>query len=264
MAAPEPTADSHCHIDMDAFDEDRAEVLDRAREAGIVDLLLVGCIDADAGHRRAIAVAQSGGFPASAGVHPHDAKLAGEETYDELRGLAGDGAIVAVGEIGLDFHYDSSPRAVQREVFKRQIRLARDLGLPVIVHTREADAETAEILEQEGAAEVGGVIHCFTGGHDLADRALALGFFISFSGIVTFPRAKTIAEVALKVPTERLLVETDSPFLAPPPHRGKRNEPAFVGEVVRRVAELRGATYGQVAAAALENFGRLFERRPTS
>ena len=264
MAAPEPTADSHCHIDMDAFDEDRAEVLDRAREAGIAELLLVGCINEAAGHRRAIAVAQANGFRASAGVHPHDAKLAGEATYDELTGLSADRAIVAVGEIGLDFHYDNSPRAVQRDVFKRQIHLARDVGLPIIVHTREADAETAEMLEQEGAAEVGGVIHCFTGGHDLADRALALGFFISFSGIVTFPRAKTIAEVARKVPSERLLVETDAPFLAPPPHRGKRNEPAFVTEVVGRVAELRGAPYAQIAAAALENFGRLFESEPTS
>ena len=264
MAAPEPTADSHCHIDMDAFDGDRSEVVERAREAGIVDLLLVGCVDEAAGHRRAIEVAESSGFSSSAGVHPHDAKLAGEATYEELTGLARDGAIVAVGEIGLDFHYDKSPRAVQLEVFKRQIRVARDVGLPIIVHTREADGETAEILEREGAGEVGGVIHCFTGGHDLANRALALGFFISFSGIVTFPRAKTIAEVAQTVPIERLLVETDSPFLAPPPHRGKRNEPAFVVEVVRRVAELRNVEYEQVAAAALGNFGRLFGRKARS
>ena len=143
---------------------------------------------------------------------------------------------MAIGEIGLDFHYDHSPREVQREVFRRQIRLAREVGLPVVVHTREADDETVEILEQEGAGEAGGVIHCFTGGLELARRALALGFCLSFSGIVAFPRAETIQQVARECPEDRLLIETDAPFLAPPPHRGKRNEPAFVVEVGRRVA----------------------------
>ena len=149
---------------------------------------------------------------------------------------------MAIGEIGLDFHYDHSPRDVQREVFRRQIRLAREVGLPIVVHTREADDETADILEEEGAAEAGGVIHCFTGGLELARRALALGFLISFSGIVAFPRAEVIQQVAREVPVDRLLVETDAPFLAPPPHRGKRNEPAFVVEVARKVAALRGTT----------------------
>ena len=149
---------------------------------------------------------------------------------------------MAIGEIGLDFHYDHSPRDAQREAFRRQIRLARDVGLPIVVHTREADEETADILEQEGAAEAGGVIHCFTGGLELARRALGLGFLISFSGIVAFPRAEVIQQVAREVPEDRLLVETDAPFLAPPPHRGKRNEPAFVVDVARKVAALRGTT----------------------
>jgi TatD DNase family protein len=149
---------------------------------------------------------------------------------------------------------------VQREVFRRQIRLAREVGLPIVVHTREADAETADILDQERASEAGGVIHCFTGGLDLARRALDLGFLISFSGIVAFPRAEVIQQVAREVPADRLLVETDAPFLAPPPHRGKRNEPAFVVDVARKVAALRGTTPEALGALARKNYARLFRR----
>jgi TatD DNase family protein len=260
MPEPELTlVDSHCHIDTAAFDDDRPAVIARARAAGVAQMLLVGCLDAENGHRRTFRVASELGFPASAGVHPHDAKIMTDAVADELRGLARDGRIVAVGEIGLDFHYDHSPRDVQREVFRRQVRLARDVGLPVIIHTREADLETAALLEEEGAGEVGGVIHCFTGGHELADRALALGFCVSFSGIVAFPRAEVIQEVARRVPLERLLIETDAPYLAPPPHRGKRNEPAFVAEVAAKVAALRGTTAAEVGKAAIANFRRLFE-----
>jgi TatD DNase family protein len=254
------TIDSHCHIDMPAFDPDRAEAVARAREAGVADMLIAGGVDAEDGHRRALRVAEAFPLPVSAGVHPHEAKLATEAIYDELRGLAREKRIVAIGEIGLDFHYDYSPRDVQREVFRRQVRLARDVGLPLIVHTREADDETAAILEEEGARETGGVIHCFTGGEELARRALALGFYVSFSGIVAFPRSETIQAVARTVPADRLLVETDSPFLAPPPHRGKRNEPAFVREVVRKVAALRNESVEAVGAAAKRNFERLFRR----
>jgi len=249
-------ADSHCHIDMPAFDEDRAAVLERARAAGVETMLLIGGVDEEAGHRRALRVAEELKLPVSAGVHPHEAKLATPAVYDELRGLAGEKRIVAIGEIGLDFHYDHSPRDVQRDVFRAQVRMAKELDLPVIIHTREADDETAALLEDEGVSR--GVIHCFTGGEDLARRALALGFSISFSGIVTFPRSETIQEVARTVPLDRLLVETDAPFLAPPPHRGKRNEPAFVVEVVRFVARLRGETPEAIGAAALANFRRVF------
>ena len=207
---------------------------------------------------RALRVAQELRFPCSAGVHPHEARLWTGAIEDELRGLARDKRIVAIGEIGLDFHYDHSPREAQREAFRRQLRLAHDVKLPVIIHTREADEETIAILEHEEAEEIGGVIHCFTGTRELAERTLVLGFCISFSGIVAFPRAEVIQEVARTVPRERLLVETDAPFLAPPPHRGKRNEPAFVVEVARKVAELRGEPVEDVARAALENFGRAF------
>jgi TatD DNase family protein len=245
---------------MPQFDADRDVVVARARDAGVTSMLIVGGVDEEAGHRRALAVAGELGLPASAGVHPHEARLATEDTYDELRALANDGRIVALGELGLDFHYDYSPRDVQREVFRRQVRLAREVGLPVIIHTREADDETAAILEEEGARETGGVIHCFTGGRELARRALALGFSISFSGIVAFPRAEVIQEVARTVPEDRFLVETDAPFLAPPPHRGKRNEPAFVVEVARAVARLRGMPVEAVGRAAEANFKRLFAR----
>ena len=259
MAEPRlALVDSHCHIDMPGFDADREAVVARAREAGVAAMLIVGCVDAEAGHRRALRVAAEIGEPASAGVHPHDAKIMTASVEDELVGLARDGRIVAIGEIGLDFYYDHSPRDVQRDVFRRQVLLARDLGLPVIVHTRDADLETAALLEQEGAAEVGGVIHCFTGGHELADRALALGFYLSFSGIATFPRSTVIQEVAARIPLHRLLVETDAPFLAPPPHRGKRNEPAFVLEVARKIAALREIPVETVGRAALANFRKLF------
>jgi len=243
---------------MPQFDSDRDAVVARARAAGVETMLLVGGVDEEDGHLRALRVAEALGFPASAGVHPHEAKLASDAVYDELRGLARERRIVAIGEIGLDFHYDHSPRPVQREVFRRQVRLAREVGLPIIIHTREADDETAALLEEEGAGETGGIIHCFTGGHDLARRALALGFYVSFSGIVAFPRAEVIQQVAKSVPVDRLLIETDAPFLAPPPHRGKRNEPAFVAEVARKVAELRGEPVAEIGAAALRNFRRLF------
>jgi TatD DNase family protein len=252
--------DSHCHLDMPQFDGDRDAVVGRAREAGLVEMLVVGGVDEEAGHRRALRVAESLGLPATAGLHPHEARLGSESVYDELRGLAREGRIVAIGEVGLDFHYDHSPREAQREAFRRQVRLAREVGLPLVVHTREADGETAGILEDEGAAEAGGVVHCFTGGLELARRALGLGFLISFSGVVAFPRAEVIQQVARQVPDDRLLVETDAPYLAPPPHRGKRNEPAFVVEVARKVAGLRGVSTETVGRLAVANYSRLFRR----
>ena len=253
--------DSHCHIDVAQFDDDREEVVARAREAGLAEMLVVGGVDEEEGLKRALGVAEEYSLPATAGVHPHEARLANEGVYDEIRGLAREGRVVASGEIGLDFHYDYSPRPVQREVFRRQIRLAREVGFPIVVHTREADDETAALLEEEGASEVGGVVHCFTGGLDLARRSLALGLHISFSGIVAFPRAEVIQQVAREVPEDRLLVETDAPFLAPPPHRGKRNEPAFVVEVARRVAALRGVEPAAVGELARRNYARLFRRK---
>lgn len=253
-----PLIDSHCHIDMPDFDADRDAVLERARHAGVETMLIVGQEDGASSLGRGLAVAEALGLPFSAGVHPHEARRYTAAIADRLRSLAREKRIVAVGEIGLDFHYDNSPRDAQRDAFRRQLRLAREVGLPVIVHSREADDETAAILEEERAAETGGVIHCFTGGEELARRALALGFCISFSGIVAFPKAQAIQDVARAVPVDRLLVETDAPYLAPPPHRGKRNEPAFVVEVARKLAELRGTTLEAIGATVGASFRRLF------
>ncbi|MET0649027.1 MAG: TatD family hydrolase [Pyrinomonadaceae bacterium] len=253
--------DSHAHIDGEEFDGDRDEVVARARGAGVRAILNVGTGDPHGGNfERAVALAEKyEGVYAAVGVHPHDAKLYTEAAERLLLEFVRSKRVVALGEIGLDYHYDNSPREVQREVFARQLRLARAENLPVIIHSRDADAETLEILraEYEGA-ERGGVMHCFGGGPALAEGALGLGFYISFAGNVTFKKADALREVALAVPSERLLVETDCPYLAPVPHRGRRNEPAHVVETARFLAELRGARPEEIGRVTSENFSRLF------
>jgi TatD DNase family protein len=244
--------DSHCHLDDAKFDADREAVIDRARAAGVGRLLAVGSgpPDLEAGLRLAEAWSH---IVASAGVHPHEASKATSETFERLSELLAHPKVVGVGEIGLDYHYDFSPRKVQREVFARQLAMARK---PVIIHTREAWDDTVRLLAEHPG--VRGVFHCFSGGPREAEQALAMGFYISFAGVVTFPKAAGIQEAARLVPADRLLVETDAPYLAPAPHRGKRNEPAFVVETTRRVAELRGETLEHLAAATTRNFERLF------
>ncbi len=254
--------DSHAHIDGEQFDADRDEVVERARAAGVRAILNVGTGDPHGGElERGVEVAgRYEGVHAAAGVHPHDARLYDEAAERRLLSiLKGGGRVVALGEIGLDFHYDHSPRDVQREVFARQLRLAREVGLPVIIHSREADDETVEILRDAyaGAAR-GGVMHCFGGGGRMAEAVLELGFHISFAGNVTFKKAENLREVARTVPSERLLVETDCPFMAPVPLRGRRNEPAFVVETARFVAELRGVAPDELGRTTAENFSRLF------
>jgi TatD DNase family protein len=254
--------DSHAHIDGEEFDADRDEVVARAREAGVGAILNVGTGDPHAGNfERAVAVAEKyEGVYAAAGVHPHDARLYDEAAERCLLEIVRRGPpVVAWGEIGLDYHYDHSPRDVQRTVFAAQLRLARAEGLPVIIHTREADEDTASILRREWAdAETGGVMHCFGGGPALAETALELGFMISFAGNVTFKKAENLREVARTVPPERLLVETDCPYLAPVPLRGRRNEPAFVVETARFLADLRGVEPEELGRVTSENFARLF------
>jgi TatD DNase family protein len=254
--------DSHAHIDGEEFDADRDEVVARARAAGVGAILNVGTGDPHSGSlERAVEVAESyEGVYAAVGVHPHDARLYDEEAERRLLALTGRGGrVVAWGEIGLDYHYDNSPRDVQREVFARQLRLAREAGLPVVIHSREADEETVEILRAElGDGGRAGVLHCFGGGPRMAKAALELGFYISFAGNVTFKKAEALREVALTVPPERLLVETDCPFLAPVPHRGRRNEPAHVVETARFLAALRGVGAEELGRVTSENFRRLF------
>ena len=253
--------DSHAHIDGEEFDADRDGVVARAREAGVRAILNVGTGDPHGGNfERAVAVAEKfEGVYAAVGVHPHDAKLYTEAAERLVLQFVRSRRVVAVGEIGLDYHYDNSPRDVQREVFAKQLRLAREERLPVIIHSREADEETLEILRAEYAgAERGGVMHCFGGGPALAEGALGLGFYISFAGNVTFKKADALREVARTVPLERLLVETDCPYLAPVPHRGRRNEPAYVAATARFLAELRGVSHEELGRATSENFARLF------
>lgn len=251
-------ADSHTHIDLAEFDSDRPALLRRASEAGVTHLLLVAQADDSAGLDRGLTIARDCGIKVSGGLHPHEAIHWSETLADRLRDLGQARTLCAIGEIGLDFHYDHSPRDQQEEVFRRQIRIARAVKLPVIIHSREADDLTVAILQEEKASEVGGVIHCFTGTKALADAALDMGFYISFSGIACFSNADPLRAVARTVPLDRFLVETDCPFLAPPPHRGKRNEPAFVVDVARRMAEVKSVSLEVLSAATVENFERLF------
>lgn len=254
--------DSHAHIDGEEFDADRDEVVARARAAGVGAILNVGTGDPQSGAlERAVKVAESyEGVYAAAGVHPHDARLFDGAAASRLRDVIDSSArVVAWGEIGLDYHYDNSPREVQREVFARQLQMAREAGLPVIIHSREADEDTLAILRAEWTgASRGGVMHCFGGGPELAEGALALGLMISFAGTVTFKKAEPLREVARRVPLESLLVETDCPFLAPVPFRGRRNEPAFVVETARFLATLRGIETAEMKRLTSSNFARLF------
>jgi TatD DNase family protein len=253
--------DSHAHIDGPEFDADREEMLARAKATGISLILNVGTGDPHSGAlERAVAVGKTHDSVYTAiGTHPHDARLYDDKAEDKIKTLIESERVLAWGEIGLDFHYDNSPRDVQLEVFKRQLRAARECDLPVVIHTREAEAETIEILESEYAgAERRGVFHCFSGSTDLARRAIELGFMISFSGIVTFKKADELRQIASEVPLNRLLIETDCPYLTPVPYRGKRNEPAFVVEVARCLARIHSVEIEEVGRVTSENFRKLF------
>ena len=258
--------DSHAHIDGPEFDADRAEVIQRARDAGVSAILNVGTGDPHSGAlERAVELAQKyDDIYTAVGVHPHDARLFDDGVEQSIRELIRQSTrVIAWGEIGLDFHYDNSPRQVQIDVFRRQLHLARDANLPVIVHTREAEKETIDLLKSEWAgSNLPGIMHCFSGSLGLAEKAIELGFFISFSGIVTFKKADELRVVAHEVPLDRLLIETDCPFLSPIPFRGKRNEPAHVVEVARCLATLRGLTLQEMARITTENFTRLFKLQP--
>jgi TatD DNase family protein len=248
----------------EAFRDGLEAVVERARSAGLQHVLCILAAGDLAEAAQADRLEQLwSAARTTIGVHPHQAHLFAErvdEVADVVRsGLRSRATSRAVGEIGLDYHYDFSPPAVQREVFASQVALARELGLPVVIHTREADADTVDILRRVGGGTVRGVFHCFTGSADLARQALDLGFYLSFAGIVTFPKADELRETARLVPDDRLLVETDSPFLTPVPHRGTRNEPARVVQVARTLAAVRGVEADVLAAAVDRNFAALFE-----
>jgi len=255
--------DSHCHLADQTFAADLDAVVARAREAGVERALVIlegGNTTEAAQATRLEALWPETRF--AVGVHPHQAhQFAGDPARAATIAREQFAAMPlarAVGEIGLDYHYDFSPRDVQHAVFRAQVRLARELDVPVVIHTREADDDTLTILREEGGGGVRGVLHCFTGTAALADAGLELGLFISFAGILTFPKAAALRETARRVPIDRLLTETDSPFLAPTPYRGKRNEPAYVGRVVSALAEVHGVDALEVSRRTAANFHTLF------
>jgi len=254
--------DSHAHLDSVDFDSDRGSVIERAKAAGVSRVLAIGSGTGPGTLDCAIKLAEVfEGLDASIGIHPHEAALATDDDFRLLAELAEHPAVVAWGEIGLDFHYDYSPRDVQREVFVRQLKLAIDRRLPIIIHTRDAEEETLRVLEEYwGQPEIGGILHCYSGSLEFAQVGLEMGFWISFSGMLTFPKARTVRDVAYRVPMDRLLIETDAPFLAPVPHRGKRNEPAFVVETARAMAELKGLSIEMIARRTTENYEQLFKQ----
>jgi TatD DNase family protein len=254
--------DSHCHIDGPEYDADREEVIRRARDAEVTTLLNVGTGDpgTDAFHRAVDLAERYEGIYAAVGVHPHDAKLFDEAAEQRVIDLVRQSKrVIAWGEIGLDYHYDHSPRDVQREVFRRQLRLARELDLPVVIHSREANDDTITILREElSGYERAGVLHCFGGSLAMARDAIELGFLISFAGNLTFKKAEDLRDVARHLPLDRLLIETDCPYLTPVPFRGKRNEPARVIETARCLAEIHGKELEEIGKTTTRNFEKLF------
>lgn len=250
--------DSHCHLDMD-FAADREAVLARARAAGVGAMVTIGASGSFEANHAAVALAAAhDAIHATVGVHPHEAASVDDDVLARIAALAAAPKVVAIGETGLDYHYEHSPRAAQREAFARFIQLARRLHLPVVVHLRDADDDAVAVLRAERGDEVGGVIHCFSGDAAGARRFLDLGFHISFSGIVTFKTADALREAARVVPSDRLMVETDAPFLAPIPYRGRRNEPALVVQTAAVLAEVRGESLADLAEATSANTRRLF------
>lgn len=252
--------DSHAHLEFSQFDADREAVIARAQAAGVATILAIGSGSGPDRLEVGIRFAEKYTWMyASIGIHPHEARLATEEHFARLRELTQHPKVIAWGEIGLDYHYDHSPRDTQIAVFRWQLELAREAGLPVIIHCREAWTDCLEILESEWKPTGrGGILHCFSGTLTEAARALAMGFMISFAGNLSYPKAANLREVAQALPAERILIETDSPFLAPQAYRGKRNEPAYVVEVARKLAEVRGVGVEEAAELTTGNFRRFF------
>ena len=251
--------DTHCHLDDRRLHARLDEVFENAASAGVERMVTIGCVRDVAGLDSAPALARRfEPVSCAVGVHPHDASALDDALFAALEAKAAAPEVVAVGEMGLDYHYEHSPREVQREAFRRQIDLARRLGKPIIVHTREAAEETLAILREEDARDCGGIIHCFSEDAPFAKAALDMGFVASFSGIVTFKRSTAIQEAAKRQPADMLLVETDAPYLAPVPKRGKTNEPAYVEHTARFIAELRGADPETLAEQAFANSLRVF------
>ena len=252
--------DSHCHLDFPDFAAELDDVVARARAAGVGRLVTIGTRVRRSGQVRAIAERFDDVF-CSVGTHPHNAGEEEDVTLDELLAAADHPKVVAIGEAGLDYHYDTAPRDAQAAGFRLHIEAARRTGLPLVIHARDADEDVAAILEEEsGKGAFGFVLHCFTAGPELARRAVALGGYVSFSGILTFKSGAPLREIAASLPADRVLVETDAPYLAPNSHRGKRNEPSYVVETAHILAQARGVSFDEIAALTTQNFFRLFSR----
>ena len=252
--------DSHAHLDFPQFDADRAEVLNRAWQAGVRAVLAIG---SGAGPEKLDAALpfaeQHDWIYASVGVHPHEAKLVGDAHFERLDRLAKHPRVIAWGDVGLDYHYEHSPKDVQQRIFRRQLEKARAAKLPVIIHCREAWPDCLVLLEQAWrSAGLGGIFHCFSGTREEARKGIEMGFLVSFAGNVTYPKAQNLREIARELPLDCLLIETDAPFLAPQAHRGKRNEPAYVAEVARTLANVRNLAADEFAARTAANFRRMF------
>lgn len=251
--------DTHTHLDDQRFDPDREEVIRRAREEFHVRHMINIGYNRETIQSTLQLVEQYDFIYAAIGWHPHDAISCTPDDLKWIRSLTDHPKVVAIGEIGLDYYRNHSPKERQQEVFRQQIRLAREVGLPIIIHNRDADQDIIQILREENAAEVGGVMHCFNGDIAMMNQCLAMNFMIGFGGIVTFKNAKILQEVAIQVPSRTLLLETDCPYLAPHPFRGKRNEPGYVRFVAEKIAELRGTTLKELATKTTENAKRLFQ-----
>lgn len=249
--------ETHAHIDDPAFDADREAVLERARAAGVSRLINLGS-DLASSRASVELMRRHAWIWAAVGVHPSSTAQMRDRDYQEIRTLADDPRVVAIGEIGLDYYRDRSPRHIQQDAFRRQIRLARDIGKPLVVHDRDAHDDVLRILREEGADAVGGVMHCFSGGGEFARSCLDLGFYIALGGPVTFSNGQRAREAALAVPADRLLLETDCPYLAPVPHRGQRNEPAYLAVIAEQLARLKGMSVDELARQTSANADRLF------
>lgn len=252
--------DSHAHIQGKEYAGETADVIARAREAGVEMIIAVGGAGDMSSNTEAVALAaRFENIYATVGMHPHDAKDVGPEDLAKLKDLAAHSKVVAVGETGLDYYYSHSPHGVQQRVFSQFIDMARDTDLPIVVHERDAAHDAVELLRSEGEGRLHGVIHCFTGNYEAACAYLDLGFYLSFTGIITFKNAEALRQVVRRVPLERILVETDSPYLTPVPHRGKRNEPAYVRQVAEIIATVKGVAFDQVATLTTNNARTLFK-----
>ncbi len=249
--------DTHVHLNADQFSDDVKEVIARAQNEGVSTMVVVGFDEKTI--QSALKLADTYDFIyAAVGWHPVDAIDMTDDHLKWLEELASHPKVVALGEMGLDYHWDKSPKEIQKEVFRKQIRLAKKVKLPIIIHNRDASQDIVDILKEEGAKEVGGIMHCFGGSVEIARECLKMNFLISFGGPVTFKNAKKPKEVAAEIPLDKLLIETDCPYLAPHPYRGKRNEPAYVKLVAEQIAELKGMSYEEVAIATTANAKRLF------